>query len=397
MSDLLNIDLDSLSREELQNLADQLENESAKYTAYEQAVKLTLNSIYGAFGNKWFHFFNIDIAESITLQGKNAILYSEKIINKYFQEFWHKDVQVHQHFNITVKNKVAKSAVIYIDTDSCYVQFEELYNTIEWHGEKLTIDHFIMKLYNFRIKEYISKCMQKYAEANNTDNFLVFELETIAHSGIWMAKKKYLQDIAWTDKLKEDQRYERASYIKTIGFEVIQSSTPTFARKKLKDALQLIFKSDHPTQESIVNFLRECKKEFKLAPIDDIAFNKRTNNIQKYILDDYETFQFASKTPPNVKAGGYYNYLLNNSKYKKKYKSIGNGEKLKIYHLVDQNGLSDVFAYMPGEHPYEFAPAIDFDLQFEKAIIDPMNRVLASLNMKPLDRNLIFSSSLFDF
>jgi hypothetical protein len=52
---------------------------------------------------------------------------------------------------------------------------------------------------------------------------------------------------------------------------------------------------------------------------------------------------------------------------------------------------------MPGEHPYEFAPAIDFDLQFEKAIIDPMNRVLASLNMKPLDRNLIFSSSLFDF
>ena len=109
MSDLLNIDLDSLSQEELQNLADQLENESAKFTAYEQAVKLTLNSIYGAFGNKWFHFFNIDIAESITLQGKNAILYSEKIINKYFQEFWHKDTQAHEHFNISIKNKVVKS------------------------------------------------------------------------------------------------------------------------------------------------------------------------------------------------------------------------------------------------------------------------------------------------
>lgn len=397
MSDLLNIELDTLSREELQTLADQLENESAKFTAYEQAVKLTLNSIYGAFGNKWFHFFNIDIAESITLQGKNAILYSEKIINKYFQEFWHKDAQVHTHFNISINNKIVKSAVIYIDTDSCYVQFEEMYKTIEWHGEKLTIDHFIMKLYKFRLKEYIAKCMQKYAEVNNTDNFLVFELETIAHSGIWMAKKKYLQDIAWTDKLKEDQRYERASYIKTIGFEVIQSSTPTFARKKLSDALQLIFKSDQPTQESIVNFLRECKKEFKLAPIDDIAFNRRTNNIQKYILDDYETFQFASKTPSNVKGAGYYNYLLNNSKYKKKYKTITNGEKLKIYHIEAKNGLSDVFAYLPGDNPYEFAPSIDFDLQFEKAIIDPMNRVLASLNMKPLDRNLIFSSSLFDF
>ena len=397
MSDLLNIDLDSLSLDELQNLADQLETESAKFTAYEQAVKLTLNSIYGAFGNKWFHFFNIDIAESITIQGKNAILYSEKILNRYFNEFYHKDKELHEKLNIKVNRRLEKPAVIYIDTDSCYVRFEEMYEATEFLGDKLSIDHFIMHVYNNRLKDYIVKCMEKYAEVTNTDNFLVFELETIAHSGIWMAKKKYIQDIAWTDKLKIDQRYDRASYIKTIGFEVIQSSTPTFARKKLNEALQLIFKSDSPSQESIVNFLRQAKKEFKLADIDDIAFNKRTNNIQKYILDDYETFQFASKTPPNVKAGGYYNYLLNNSKYKKKYKAIANGEKLKIYHVSEQNGLSDVFAYLPGEFPYEFAPKIDHDLQFEKAIIDPMNRVLASLNMKPLDRNLIFSSSLFDF
>lgn len=397
MSDLLNIDLDSLSLDELQHLADQLETESAKFTAYEQAVKLTLNSIYGAFGNKWFHFFNIDIAESITIQGKNAILYSEKILNRYFNEFYHKDKELHSKLNISVTKKLEKPAVIYIDTDSCYVRFEEMFEATKFEGEPLSIDHFIMHVYNNRLKDYIVKCMEKYAEVTNTDNFLVFELETIAHSGIWMAKKKYIQDIAWTDKLKEDQRYDRASYIKTIGFEVIQSSTPTFARKKLNEALQLIFKSDSPSQESIVNFLREAKREFKLADIDDIAFNKRTNNIQKYILDDYETFQFASKTPPNVKAGGYYNYLLNNSKYKKKYKAIGNGEKLKIYHISEQNGLSDVFAYLPGEHPYEFAPTVDHDLQFEKAIIDPMNRVLASLNMKPLDRNLIFSSSLFDF
>ena len=397
MSDLLNIDLDSLSLDELQHLADQLETESAKFTAYEQAVKLTLNSIYGAFGNKWFHFFNIDIAESITIQGKNAILYSEKILNRYFNEFYHKDKELHSKLNISVTRKLEKPAVIYIDTDSCYVRFEEMFEATKFEGEPMSIDHFIMHVYNNRLKDYIVKCMEKYAEVTNTDNFLVFELETIAHSGIWMAKKKYIQDIAWTDKLKEDQRYDRASYIKTIGFEVIQSSTPTFARKKLNEALQLIFKSDSPSQESIVNFLREAKREFKLADIDDIAFNKRTNNIQKYILDDYETFQFASKTPPNVKAGGYYNYLLNNSKYKKKYKAIGNGEKLKIYHISEQNGLSDVFAYLPGEHPYEFAPKVDHDLQFEKAIIDPMNRVLASLNMKPLDRNLIFSSSLFDF
>ena len=69
--------IDQLSNDEAKLLVDHYKQLSAKYTAYEQAVKLTLNSIYGAFGNKWFHFFNINIAESITKQGKNAILYSE--------------------------------------------------------------------------------------------------------------------------------------------------------------------------------------------------------------------------------------------------------------------------------------------------------------------------------
>src|SRR5210317_1505330 len=103
---------DELSVEEMQALVDYYQMMSAKYTAYEQAVKVTLNSIYGAFGNKWFHFFNIDIAESITLQGQNAILYSESILNKYFQEFFHKDTMVHEHFNIKVKHQLERPSVI---------------------------------------------------------------------------------------------------------------------------------------------------------------------------------------------------------------------------------------------------------------------------------------------
>ena len=79
---------DQLSKEEAELLVKHYKQLSAKFTAYEQAVKLTLNSIYGAFGNKWFHFFNIDIAESITKQGKDAILYSEIILNKYVSKLF---------------------------------------------------------------------------------------------------------------------------------------------------------------------------------------------------------------------------------------------------------------------------------------------------------------------
>ena len=403
LEELQKAPVDSLGKEDLQRLAVHSDQLAAKYTAYEQAVKVTLNSIYGAFGNKWFHFFNIDIAESITLQSQNAILYSEQILNKYVQEFWHKDTQVHAELGVAkVKSPCNEPSVIYIDTDSCYVQFDELYRSIVWEDEanKPDIDTLILSLYNKRLKSYIEKCMEKYSIACNTDNFLEFQLESIAYGGIWMSKKKYIQDIAWEDKLPQDQRHAPLSKVKTIGFDTIQSSTPTFARKKLTQALKVLFtETTGPTAETLeklVKFLKESKKEFKLAPLDDISFNRRTNNLEKYIIDDTVEFQFGMKCPPNVKAAGYYNFTLNNNtKYKSKYKMIGNGEKLKIYNSIDRNGLCDVFAYLPGSHPYEIAPPVDYETQFEKCIIDPLNRVLIAVGLHTINRNLIYSTSLF--
>jgi DNA polymerase elongation subunit (family B) len=392
--------IDQLSREEADLLVDHYKQMSAKYTAYEQAVKLTLNSIYGAFGNKWFHFFNIDIAESITKQGKNAILYSETILNKYVQEFWHKDTKVHEQFGLTVKGKVEKPAVIYIDTDSCYVQFQDLYETIVWNDDAkaLPLDEFILAFYAFRLKDYITATMKKYADLRNTDNFLFFELESLAYNGIWMSKKKYIQNIAWDDKLEVTDRHKSLKKVKTIGFDTIQSSTPKFAREKLVEALRILFKSQKtPGAEELqelVAFMKASKKEFQLADVDDISFNRRTNNIEKYIVDDQIEFQVGLKCPANVKAAGYYNYILNqNQKYKNKYKVIGNGEKLKIYNC--KTPISEVYAYLPGEHPYEIAPQVDFDTQFEKCMIDPLNRVLKAIGLQTLDTNLIYASALF--
>jgi DNA polymerase elongation subunit (family B) len=400
ITELENKPFDQLTKDEAELLIGHYEQLSAKYTAYEQAVKLTLNSIYGAFGNKWFHFFNIDIAESITKQGKNAILYSESILNKYVNDFWHVDKPVHQQFGIKVRGKVEKPAVIYIDTDSCYVQFQDIYESIEWIDEskKLKIDEFILALYHFRLKEYIVKAMEKYAEKRNTDNFLVFELETVAYNGIWMSKKKYIQNIAWDDKLETTDRHPPLKKVKTIGYDTIQSSTPKFVREKLVEALKIIFRrGTKPTAnelQELVTFMKNSKKEFQMANIDDISFNKRTNNIDKYIVDDQIEFQIGLKCPANVKAAGYYNYLLNNnSKYKTKYKVIANGEKLKIYHC--KSPISEVYAYMPGDHPYEIAPPVDYDTQFEKSMIDPLNRVLSAIGLQTLDTNLIYASALF--
>ena len=370
--------------EELQNIKE----EASKYYNYEQAVKLMLNSIYGAFGNPYFYFFNVDIAETITLQGKDAILYTEQLINKYFKEFWHRDIPAHTEMGITVTGKIENPVGIYIDTDSVYVKLDEVIKKSEgWQGDE---KEFILKLYEVRLNDYIEKILQKYADDNNAENFLSFELESIAKNAIWLAKKKYMQNIVWKDP---NIHYDDLSKISSKGFEIIQSSTPIFAREKLKELLTYIFSVNELDMGKFAALLKDIKRQFRLANVDQISFSRKVNNYQKYIVNDYDAFEIASKCPIGVRSAGYHNYLLNNSGKKGKYQPLGNGEKCKMYFSMDKS--CDVFAYAPGDYPYEFAPKIDYDRQFEKTILDPINRVVTAMGFKGFNRNLIYTTSLF--
>lgn len=370
-------------KEELQRIKE----EAKRFYNYEQSVKLMLNSIYGAFGNEYFYFFSIDLAETITLQGQDAILYTEKMVNHYFSEFWHKDTDLHQKLGVAEVRKLKDPVGIYIDTDSVYMQLAEAIESCNWPGSE---KDFVLQVYQYRLKDYIEKILDKYAERFNADNFLSFELESIARNAIWLAKKKYIQNLVWRDP---DIHLEDLSSVKSKGFEIIQSSTPQFARDKLQEIMKFIFSKNKVKIDELVALLKRIRKEFKLSNIDQICFSIRVNNYQNYILNDYSEFEIEKGCPMNVRASGYHNYLLNNSKYKNKYQLITNGEKVKLYHTKDP--VCNVFSYSPGSYPIEFAPEIDYDAQFEKCIIDPINRVITAMGLQKLDRNLIYSSTLF--
>ena len=130
----------------------------------------------------------------------------------------------------------------------------------------------------------------RYADDNNAENFLSFELESIAKNAIWLAKKKYMQNIVWKDP---DIHYEDLSKISAKGFEIIQSSTPLFAREKLKDLLTYIFSVDKLDMKEFAALLKDIKRQFKLANIDQVSFSRKVNNYQRYIVNDYETFKRA--------------------------------------------------------------------------------------------------------
>ena len=75
------------------------------------AIKILLNSLYGALGNKHFAHFDVRLAEGVTLSGQLAIQWAEKAMNAAMN-------------NIL---KTEKDYVIAIDTDSLYVNFALLF------------------------------------------------------------------------------------------------------------------------------------------------------------------------------------------------------------------------------------------------------------------------------
>ena len=93
------------------------------YNNYQLGTKVVINGIYGAFGFSGFYFYNKNIAEAVTKQGKHAILNAESLINKWAQKVWLKDKKTHKMMGVAIKtgyeNIKIDSITRYIDTDSC--------------------------------------------------------------------------------------------------------------------------------------------------------------------------------------------------------------------------------------------------------------------------------------
>jgi len=374
---------------DLESKIKEMQHESLMCYNLEQAIKLAINSIYGAFANAYFHFQSTEIAETVTLQGQDAIKYTERAIEDYFKNYWHKDSKLHEALGVSDVKPLKQNVWKYTDTDSGYIIFEEVMESCNWQGE---IDEFILKMNELRLAKYINMSLDKYAKSYNTDSFLDFELETIAKNAIWVAKKKYVQNIIW----KDGREYEPGSYISTKGLEIIQSSTPAFCRTKLTELVGYLFsldKLDDNALAGLVKKLKDIKREFQLADIEQISSNRRIGDYPKSILNDTTEFELASGCPIHVRAGGYHNYLINNSDQKSNFDLVKTGDKIRYYYADDH--FCDVFGYLPGSYPYQLAPKIDIERQFEMFILAPINRIIVPAGMPALNRSLAYTVSLF--
>jgi len=382
----------SMSLDELNQKLQEYQKKSSDYHNTEQGIKLTLNSIYGATGNQYFALFNPDVAESVTLQGQDIWKFAEKIVNRYFNEMWHLDTELHEKMGVKNVRPLNLDFIIYGDTDSNYINLGAVMDSCEFECEPFD---FVKMLNEYRLKGYIKKCYEIYAKKWNTENYQDFELESLSYSGIFLGKKKNVLHIAWQDPNKD--LFPKLSKIKSTGIELAQGGTAPFAREKLTFLLRHIFEKGKSFDiREFVKILKDIKNEFKVQSPDQISVGTSVNNIEKFIINDTDKFEVAKGCPMHVRAAGYHNYVLNNSKYKAKYSLIRSSEKIKFYYVkVNNERENNVFGYLNGSYPYEFAPPVDFDEQFNRVILDPINRFIEAMGYTPLSPNLLLVRALY--
>ena len=346
----------------------------SKYNNIQMAKKISLNSAYGALGNVWFRYYDLLVAEAITTAGQLSIRWIERAVNEYLNDILKTD---------------REDYVIASDTDSIYVCFDRLVSMVfTKEQETQKIVRFLDDVAREKIEPFIEKSYQSLHEyVNSYEQKMEMSREVIADKGIWTAKKRYILNV-WDN---EGVQYKDAQ-LKIMGIEAVKSSTPAPCREKIKQGLKIIMNG---TEKELNVFIQEFRKEFMNLPPEDIAYPRSVNGLSKFS----DTSQlFAKGAPIHCKGAILYNHLVKKNKLGNKYPYIQEGDKIKFLHLKSPNIYQCSSISFMTKLPKELKlhDSIDYDTQFEKSFVEPLNFILQKINWL-VDRSYGTQGSLEDF
>ena len=326
----------------------------ARYNNLQLAKKVSLNSAYGALGSQYFRFYDLRQALAVTMAGQLSIRWIESKINAYM-------------------NKLLKTEnedyVIASDTDSIYLRLGNLVDKVyKEKPDTLRIIEFMDKVCEEKIQPYINQGYQELAlYVHAYAQKMRMKREALSDKGIWTAKKRYILNVY----NNEGVQYNEPD-MKVMGLEMVKSSTPSVIREKMKETIKLIVRS---TESDVQEFIEKFKNEFKSLPPEEVAFPRGINGLKDY-SDSANLYKKG--TPIHVRGAILYNYMMKEKNLTKSYPLIQEGEKLKFTYLKTPNPLKEDVISFPVRLPKEFGlhEYVNYDLQFEKAFIEPIKVIL---------------------
>lgn len=322
----------------------------------EQALKILINSLYGALGNEYFRLYDWRNAEAVTSFGRIAIQWGERKVNEWLSGLLGTD----------------DDYVLAIDTDSLYIDFQPLIDAKkktddDWNTTTDWLDKLAERVIQPKTKDWyneLAEYMNSYAQQ------MSFDREAISPKSFWVAKKMYAMIIMDM----EGYRYKpEEADLKHMGLETKRSSTPELVREGLKTCLQRILVDG---EESLQQHVNEFRDKYWDASIYDICKVSRANNLPKY--QDYKGRPIKG-CPGHLKGAMLYNRLAE----EKGFDAIIQGDKIAYIELKQPNSFDKMDATALAWSSGSMLPDplrepadryVDRDTMFEKNFMMPVNK-----------------------
>lgn len=319
----------------------------------QMAIKILMNSLYGALGNQYFRYFDQRVAESITAGGRLSIKWAERAVNNEMNK---------------LNGTQDKDYVIAIDTDSLYIDMHTLVDKFNPKDpvkflDKICGEHFEPKV--------IAPAYAELARITNAyEPRMEMAREVIADKGIWVAKKRYILNV----HNSEGVQYPEPK-LKIMGIEAIKSSTPQVVRDKFKEVFRVIIDS---TESQTQQFIREFRNKFRSLPPEDVSFPRGVSELDKW--QDTKSV-YAKGCPIHVRGALVYNKAIESRNLTKKFERVQSGEKIKFCYLKVPNPLNENIISYPVVLPKELQlhNYIDYDIMFDKTFLDPLSSILEAM------------------
>ena len=304
--------------------------------------------------NQYFLWFDMRMAESVTLSGQVATQWVINDLNDYLNR---------------VIGGERRDYVVAADTDSVYVRFDELVTKVGI-GDRTEseIADFLNEACDKKIKGVIdASCLSWDAYLNAFPGKLKMKREKIAESAIWTAKKKYAM-LVWYG---EEGKY-KAPEMDFTGLEVVTGKTPKICRDRMKTTIKKMLTED---EAGVQAYIKQFREEFETLRVEDIGSITSVSGIRD--KTDAKGYPMLGATQ-QTRAAISYNRMIAELDLENKYQAIKEDEKIRVVLLNEPNPAHSPVIGCTNVMPPEFGieSYVDRDAQFEKVYLKPMKQLL---------------------
>lgn len=325
----------------------------ASLNGSQMAYKILANAVFGALSNAGFRYFDIRIAEAITLTGQACDRYVADKTNEMM-------------CNIL---ELEKDFIIAMDTDSFYLDVNDVVKRMGLTDKDKIIDA-LDRFGQTKLQKTIDSAMQTlYDNGNCYVASMSMKREAIASRGIWTAKKRY----ALMVHDSEGVRYDTYK-LKIMGMDLVKTSTPMKVREMLKESLKCIFEKDETSLHDLVSKMRE---RFDSMEVEEIAFPRSVNDLKKW---SHPVTIYSSGCPIAVRAALLFNHQFKDNK---DVHFVKDGEKVRFVYVKTPNPTREnVIGWLSNQKlPREYAAYkyIDYDKMWEKCFLSPLESITKAI------------------